>query len=195
MRNTRLSTPTGCNTDWFCDQYRAWAAEGRPGDAPGAPRRRKLFIDYAGQTVPVVDRETGEERDAQVLVAVLGASSYAFAARRPGRRPCLTERPRTCAPLKSGYATRVESVRSKRRLRSSHSRTCSTGHKSRHPHERECRCSPSRNRRNVAPRVFDGAQFGEDSVLPRFVLRRSGRPVVAFRMSPAIARAWPRFQA
>ena len=39
----------------------------------------KLFVDYAGQTVPVVDRETGEARQAQVFVAVLGASSYTFA--------------------------------------------------------------------------------------------------------------------
>ena len=39
----------------------------------------KLFVDYAGQTVPIVDRETGEERQAQIFVAVLGASSYTFA--------------------------------------------------------------------------------------------------------------------
>ena len=53
--------------------------EARPSDAPGAPRRQKLFVDYAGQTLPVVDRETGEVRQAQVFVAVLGASSYTFA--------------------------------------------------------------------------------------------------------------------
>ena len=39
----------------------------------------KLFVDYDGQTVPVVDRETGGERQAQIFVAVLGASSYTFA--------------------------------------------------------------------------------------------------------------------
>lgn len=37
------------------------------------------FIDYAGQTVPVVDRRTGEVREAQIFIAVLGASSYTFA--------------------------------------------------------------------------------------------------------------------
>ena len=63
----------------FCEQYREWAGrldlvmrqEHRAGE--------KLFIDYAGQTVPVVDPETGEVRQAQVFVAVLGASSYTFA--------------------------------------------------------------------------------------------------------------------
>ena len=39
----------------------------------------RLFVDYAGQCVPVVSRETGELRNAQVFVAVLGASSYTFA--------------------------------------------------------------------------------------------------------------------
>ena len=70
--------PDGLQYSWFCDHYRAWAAkldlvmrqEQRAGE--------KLFVDYAGQTVPVVDRETGEKRDAQVFVAVLGASSYTF---------------------------------------------------------------------------------------------------------------------
>lgn len=39
----------------------------------------KLFVDYAGQTAPIIDRRTGEIRQAQIVLAVLGASSYAFA--------------------------------------------------------------------------------------------------------------------
>jgi hypothetical protein len=39
----------------------------------------KLFVDYAGQTVPVIDRQTGEIRQTQIFVAVLGASSYTSA--------------------------------------------------------------------------------------------------------------------
>ena len=39
----------------------------------------KLFIDYAGQTVGVVDRTTGEVREAQIFVATLGASNYTYA--------------------------------------------------------------------------------------------------------------------
>ena len=71
--------PEGLQYSRFCEQYRAWAAkldlvmrqEHRAGE--------KLFVDYAGQTVPVVDRETGAVRQAQVFVAALGASSYTFA--------------------------------------------------------------------------------------------------------------------
>jgi transposase len=39
----------------------------------------KLFVDYAGQTVPIIDPETGEIQQAQVFVAVLGASNYTYA--------------------------------------------------------------------------------------------------------------------
>lgn len=39
----------------------------------------KLFIDYSGDTVPVIDPGTGEIRHAEIFVAVLGASSYTYA--------------------------------------------------------------------------------------------------------------------
>ncbi len=40
----------------------------------------RLFVDYAGDGVPVViDKFTGEVRMAQIFVAVLGASSFTFA--------------------------------------------------------------------------------------------------------------------
>jgi hypothetical protein len=39
----------------------------------------EVFVDYCGATVPVVDTGTGEVREAQVFVAVWGASSYTYA--------------------------------------------------------------------------------------------------------------------
>lgn len=62
----------------FCDLYREWRGrldlcmrhEHRAGE--------KMFIDYCGQTVPVINPQTGEIREAEVFVAVLGASSYTF---------------------------------------------------------------------------------------------------------------------
>jgi transposase len=75
----KTAHPEGFQYSWFCDQYRAWAGtldlvmrqEHRAGE--------KLFVDYAGQTAEVVDRRTGEIRQAQVFVAVLGASNYTYA--------------------------------------------------------------------------------------------------------------------
>jgi transposase len=39
----------------------------------------KLFVDDAGHTVAIVERNTGEVREAQIFVAVLGASNDTFA--------------------------------------------------------------------------------------------------------------------
>jgi len=39
----------------------------------------KLFVDFAGQTVPVIEFSTGEERRAHIFVAVWGASNYTYA--------------------------------------------------------------------------------------------------------------------
>lgn len=63
----------------FCDRYGVWLKtldrclrqEHRAGE--------KLFVDYAGQTMPVRTRPTGELREAQIFVAVLGASNYTYA--------------------------------------------------------------------------------------------------------------------
>lgn len=39
----------------------------------------KLFVDYAGQTLPIINPRTGEVRESQIFLATLGASSYTFA--------------------------------------------------------------------------------------------------------------------
>jgi transposase len=38
-----------------------------------------MFVDHAGPTVPIVNRETGEVRPASIFVSVLGASNYTYA--------------------------------------------------------------------------------------------------------------------
>jgi len=43
----------------------------------------KLFVDYAGSTVPIVDAVTGEITQAQIFVATLGASNYTYACATP----------------------------------------------------------------------------------------------------------------
>jgi transposase len=39
----------------------------------------KMFVDWAGASIPIYDLETGVAQPASLFVAVLGASSYAFA--------------------------------------------------------------------------------------------------------------------
>ena len=72
--------PDGLQYTAFCVQYRQWLERGaepvmrfehRAGD--------KCFVDYAGQTLGIIDRYTGEIRQAQIFVAVLGCSNYTYA--------------------------------------------------------------------------------------------------------------------
>ncbi len=71
--------PEGWQYSVFCEQYRRWLSTRDPvlrqAHAPGD----KLFVDYAGQTVPITDRYSGEQRPAQIFVAVLGCSNYSYA--------------------------------------------------------------------------------------------------------------------
>ena len=70
--------PDGYQYSGFCEHYRAFARSLpvtlRQSHAPG----ERLFVDYSGQTVTIIDVATGEERQAQIFVAVLGASSYTY---------------------------------------------------------------------------------------------------------------------
>jgi transposase len=61
----------------FCIKYRAWAANLKRSMRQTHVAGEKLFVDYAGQTVPITDAETGEIRRAQIFVAVLGGYSGA----------------------------------------------------------------------------------------------------------------------
>jgi transposase len=73
------ANPQGFQYSWFCEHYRAW--QGKVDVVMRQDHRagEKLFVDYAGQTVEIIERDTGEVRDAQIFVAVLGASNYSYA--------------------------------------------------------------------------------------------------------------------
>jgi transposase len=75
----REANPEGYQYSWFCEHYRAW--QGKLDLVMRQDHRagEKLFVDYAGQTVPVIDRTTGEIHEAQIFVAVMGASNYTYA--------------------------------------------------------------------------------------------------------------------
>jgi transposase len=77
--------PDGYGYSQFCQLYRLWQ---RRVDVVMRQEHRageKLFVDFAGQTVPVVDPRTGEVSPAAIFVAVLGASSYTYAEAVPSQ--------------------------------------------------------------------------------------------------------------
>jgi len=63
----------------FCRRYRAWRKCLDVSMRQIHKAGEKLFIDYAGQTMPIVDRTTGEVHHAHIFVACLGASNYTYA--------------------------------------------------------------------------------------------------------------------
>lgn len=74
----RQEQPEGYSYSQFCHHYRQWAKQLNPMMRQKHRAGEKLFIDYAGQTMPVIDPATGEVREAQIFVAVLGASNYTY---------------------------------------------------------------------------------------------------------------------
>jgi transposase len=78
----RGARPEGYGYSRFCDLYSAWRGRLSPTMRQTHPAGERLFVDYAGQTVPVIDAATGEVRQAQVFVAALGASNFTYAEAR-----------------------------------------------------------------------------------------------------------------
>jgi transposase len=67
----------------FCIKYRAFALCQQRSMRQIHLAGEKLFVDYAGSTVPLIDASTGEITQAQIFVATLGASNYTFACATP----------------------------------------------------------------------------------------------------------------
>jgi transposase len=75
----RAEYPDGYGYSRFCDLYGEWrrsvSATMRQTHAAG----EKLFVDFAGDTVAVIDPQTGDARAAHIFVAALGASNFTYA--------------------------------------------------------------------------------------------------------------------
>lgn len=71
--------PEGYGYSRFCELYRLWEGQLELWMRQVHRAGEKLFVDYAGQTVEVVDRASGEVRSASIFVATLGASNFSYA--------------------------------------------------------------------------------------------------------------------
>jgi transposase len=82
----RAAHPDGYGYSRFCHHYQRWKRERdlvlRQEHRPG----EKLFVDWAGATIPVYDPESGEVHPASLFVAVLGASNYTYAEANPDQQ-------------------------------------------------------------------------------------------------------------
>jgi len=74
----RAAHPNGYGYTWFCEGLQTFAQRRSPTFRNRFEAGAVMQTDYAGQTVSVIDPDTGVIRQAQIFVAVLGASSYTF---------------------------------------------------------------------------------------------------------------------
>ena len=75
----REAHPDGYGYSRYCDLYRSWEQRLSPTMRQLHVAGERTFVDYGGTTLEVVDGTTGEVRECQLFVAVLGASSYTYA--------------------------------------------------------------------------------------------------------------------
>ena len=75
----RAAHPDGVSYSRFCQLRQAALPDPEVRMAQEHTAGEKLFVDYAGQTMAVIDPKTGVVRTAQIFVASLGVSSYTFA--------------------------------------------------------------------------------------------------------------------
>lgn len=70
--------PNGYQYSQFCDLYARWSRSLRVSMRQHHKAGDKMFVDFSGGTLEVIDANTGEVRRAKLFVAVLGASSYTY---------------------------------------------------------------------------------------------------------------------
>ena len=71
--------PEGYAYSRFCDLFREFERRLSPVMRQHHAAGDKVFVDYSGKKVPIVDPATGLVREAEIFVAVLGASSLTYA--------------------------------------------------------------------------------------------------------------------
>lgn len=75
----RGAHPDGYGYSRYCELYRAWEGRLSPTMRQLHVVGERMFVDYAGSTLEVMDGTTGEVRVCQLFVATLGASNYTYA--------------------------------------------------------------------------------------------------------------------
>jgi transposase len=75
----REEYPEGFSYSQFCEHFRRWKKALSVVMRQEHKAGEKAFVDYAGSTIDIIDSCTGEVREAQVFVGVLGASSLTYA--------------------------------------------------------------------------------------------------------------------
>ena len=75
----RAATPDGYGYSRFCYHYQQWRSQRDVVMRQQHRAGEKLFVDWAGATIPIYSRDSDAAHEASLFVAVLGASNYTYA--------------------------------------------------------------------------------------------------------------------
>ena len=76
----KQGNPGGYQYSYFCELYNQWRKGLDISLRQEHLAGEKLFIDYAGQTIPILNPDTGQiDLEAQIFIATMGASNYSYA--------------------------------------------------------------------------------------------------------------------
>jgi transposase len=75
----RETQPDGYGYSRFCDLFREFERRLSPVMRQHHVAGDKVFVDYSGKRIAIVEPATGVVHDAEIFVGVLGASSYTYA--------------------------------------------------------------------------------------------------------------------
>ncbi len=78
--------PDGYQITQFCEYYSRWKKKLHPTMRLVHKAGEKMFVDWAGQTIPVIDPQTGISSPASIFVAALGASNHTFSKAFPDQK-------------------------------------------------------------------------------------------------------------
>jgi len=70
--------PDGFSYSRFCHHYRMWESKLKPGMHIEHRAGDLLYADFTGKKMHYVDRDTGEIREAEIFVSILGASQLIY---------------------------------------------------------------------------------------------------------------------
>ncbi len=74
-----LANPDGLRSSQFSYHYKIWAKRVNPVMHMNHKAGDKMYVDYAGKTLSIIDKESGEIKEVQFFVAILGASQHTYA--------------------------------------------------------------------------------------------------------------------
>ena len=74
----RSQHPDGYGYSAFCEHYRRWVGRLSPVMRQRHAAGERMFVDYSGTRMAVIDPTTGAARPAEIFIAVMGASNMTY---------------------------------------------------------------------------------------------------------------------